>query len=108
MFEELPENAAPPRPPLAPPPGPVTGVRSILWNERELRAGWRLALFVLFCFLFLMLASGVLLLLRVPMSMRVSLTPGTMIAIEGTELGAALAAAAIMSLAEGRPFGVYG
>ena len=108
MFEHLPEHSSPPRPPLAPPPGSVTGARAILWNERELRAGWRLALFVLFCFLFLMLASGVLLLLHVPMSMRVSLTPGTMIALEGTELGAALAAAAIMSLAEGRPFGAYG
>jgi uncharacterized protein len=73
-----------------------------------LRAGWRLVLFVLFFFLFLMLASGLLLLLRVPMSMRVSLTPGTMLAVEGTELCAALAAAAIMGLAEGRPFSVYG
>lgn len=108
MFEQFPEPAAPPRPPLAAPPGPITGLRAIFWNERELRAGWRLLLFVAIFFLFLFLASGLLLLLHVPMPTRASLTPGTMFAVEGTELCATLAAAAIMSLAEGRPFGTYG
>jgi CAAX protease family protein len=108
MFEQFPEPAAPPRRPLATPPGPVTRLRAIFWNERELRAGWRLLLFVLIFFLFLFLASGLLFLLHVPMPTRANLTPVTMFAVEGTELCAALAAAAIMSLAEGRPFGVYG
>jgi uncharacterized protein len=108
MFEQTPEPAAPPRPPLVAPPGPSTKLRAVFWNDRELRAGWRLLLFVLIFFLFLFLASGLLLLLHAPMPTRVSLTPGTMFAVEGTELCAALAAAAIMSLAEGRPFGSYG
>jgi membrane protease YdiL (CAAX protease family) len=108
IFEQTPESASPPRPPLAPPPGPVTGVRAIFWNEHELRAGWRLLLFILIVFLFIFLASGLALLLHLPVTMRISPTPGTMLAVECTELCAVLAAAAIMSLAERRPFGVYG
>src|ERR1700676_3667791 len=31
---------------LAPPAGPIDGARAIYWNERELRAGWRLLLYL--------------------------------------------------------------
>jgi membrane protease YdiL (CAAX protease family) len=108
MFEPPPENASPPRPPLAPPLGAVTWARAVFWNERELRAGWRLALFALFFFLFVLMGGFLLVVLRVPVSLRASVTPGGMLTQEALELFAALAAAAIMSLAEGRPFGFYG
>ena len=52
MFEQNAETTlqltAPPRPPLAPPSGAMGGIRTIFWNERELRAGWRLLVYLLF------------------------------------------------------------
>lgn len=114
MFEHPPEpqeNAplpSPPRPPLAPPLGPVTGAKAILWNERELRAGWRLAMFILFVLLFATVGTLVLIALKIPLALHGTITPASMAAQEGTQLFAVLAAAAIMGFAEGRPFGVYG
>lgn len=109
MFEQPTENIpTPPRPPLAPPPGPPTWAHRVFWNERELRAGWRLAMFLLFAIVFAAVGTGVLMLLRVPLLMRGGITPGAMIAQEGTQLIAILAAAAIMGLAESRPLGTYG
>jgi membrane protease YdiL (CAAX protease family) len=107
MFEQSPENA-PPRPPLAPPYGPVTSVTAVFWNERELRAGWRLAIFVLFFFLFVSVGSFLVAQSRLLEAARSSNSPGSMIVQEGVVLLAAVAAAAIMGLAEGRPFGSYG
>ena len=101
-------TAPAPRSLLAPPSGPVTGARAIFWNERELRAGWRLAVFVLLAFLF---ASGGLFLtlaLHVPQVPRNSVTPAALLAQEGIGFLATLAAAAIMALVERRPFGGYG
>jgi len=45
-FEQNPEKSIPKRSLFSPPAGPVDGVKTILWNERELRAGWRLVLYV--------------------------------------------------------------
>jgi membrane protease YdiL (CAAX protease family) len=108
MFEPSSESPSPPRPPLAPPVGPVTGARPIFWNEHELRAGWRLLVFVL---LFVLLALGgtfLTILLHLPQLPREGLTAATLLVQEGVEAVAALAAGAIMALLERRPFGKYG
>src|SRR5579871_587672 len=110
MFEHPQQGASPPppRPPLAPPPGSVTGVKAIFWNERELRAGWRLAIFILVVFLFAMVGTLILMALRAPLLTRGNIMPAAMMLQEGTQLIAVLAAASVMGLAEGRPFGAYG
>jgi membrane protease YdiL (CAAX protease family) len=107
MFEQSPENVSP-RPPLAPPNGPVTEVTAIFWNERELRAGWRLAIFALFFFLFLSVGSFLVTKSWLLEAARSSISPGSLMVQEGVALLAAVAATAIMGLAEGRPFGSYG
>jgi membrane protease YdiL (CAAX protease family) len=93
---------------LAPPVGPLTGAKRVFWNERELRAGWRFAIFVvlvaLLNFATMLLAAK----LHLPRVTLPSLTPGAMLVQEcGLFLCAAIATA-IMGLLEGRPFGVYG
>jgi uncharacterized protein len=107
-FELQPEAPMARRSHLAPPAGPVTGAKGIFWNERELRSGWRLAIFLL---LFAVLASGgvaVTLLLHLPQVTRASLTPGAMLIQEGIGFLATAAAAAIMAFLEVRPFSAYG
>ena len=107
-LELQPEAPAPPRSHLAPPAGPLTGARAVFWNERELRAGWRLAMFVLFV---VALASGgvaLTQLLRLPQVTRAGLTPGAMLIQESIGFLATAGAAAIMALLEVRPLGVYG
>jgi uncharacterized protein len=111
MFEPPQEQippSPPPRPPLAAPAGPVTGAKAIFWNERELRAGWRLAIFIFFVLLFATVGTLVLVALRVRLPIHGAITPAGMTAQELVQLIAVLAAAAIMGLAEGRPFGAYG
>jgi membrane protease YdiL (CAAX protease family) len=96
------------RPALAPPVDRLAGVNTIFWNERELRAGWRLVIFIV---LFVLFASaGVLLaiLLRLPRVTRTNITPLGLLVQEGVGMIAALLAAAVMSVLEGRPFGAYG
>jgi len=65
-------------------------------------------MFVLFFLLFLFLAGSLLTLLRFPMAMHGGITPGGMLVQEGAEFFAVLGAAAIMGVAEARPFGAYG
>lgn len=109
MFEQSQEPVPPPaRPPLAPPLGPVTGAKAIFWNEEELRAGWRLAIFIVLVLLFATLGTLVLVIRRAPLPIHGAFTPAGMIAQESIQFLAVLAASAIMSLAEGRPFGAYG
>jgi hypothetical protein len=79
----------------------------VFWNERELRAGWRLALFV---FLVMALASGgvaLALLLNLPQVTRTDLTPGATLIKDVIGFLATAAAAAIMAFLEGRPFSAY-
>jgi uncharacterized protein len=65
-------------------------------------------MFVLFFLLFLFLAGSLLTLLRFPMAMHGGITPGGMLVQEGAKFFAVLGAAAIMGVAEARPFGAYG
>ena len=106
-LEQNPEISAP-RPPLAPPQGPVTGARSILWNEREFRAGWRLLIFVLFLVLFIMVGTLLITALHFPTSAHGGFTATTLLVQEVAEAIAAFAAAAIMGMLEGRPWDSYG
>ena len=107
-FEQNPQSAASPRSHLAPPVGPVTGVKSIFWNEKELRAGWRLAIFVLFVALLASGGMGLVILLHLPLASRTAITPGAIFSQEIVTFLATLAATLIMGRLERRPFGVFG
>jgi uncharacterized protein len=107
-FERNPENFTPKRSFLAPPAGPVDGVKAVFWNESELRAGWRLLIYLV---LFGLLARGGIFIaaaLHFRQIMRASITPFGLMVQEGLGIFAALAAAAILGLFENRPFGTYG
>lgn len=107
-FEKKPEPQANPRSLLAPPGGTIDGPKAIFWNERELRAGWRLLIYLL---LFVTLASAAVYLtiaLHFPQVMRGNITAPAMLVQEGVGAIAAMAAAAIMGALEQRDFGVYG
>ena len=103
-----PGEPAPPRSHLAPPDGPVTGSLAIFWNERELRAGWRFAIFLLM--VFLLVSGGTILAvkLHLPMVSHASITPGAIFTQEVIMFLAALVATLVMGLLERRPFGTYG
>lgn len=126
-LELQPEAPSPRRSRLAPPAGSVTegfvfggligsilvafrarAMKAIFWNERELRAGWRLAMFVFFV---VALASGgvaLTQLLHLPQIMRAGLTPGPLLIQEVIGFLATAAAAAIMAFLEVRPVGAFG
>ena len=105
---ENPTPAPPRRSLLAPPAGPVVGVKAIFWNERELRAGWRLLIYFVL-FVFIVRAGGYLAAaLHVGLILRTSITPFGLTVRESVGLFAALGAGAIMGLLESRQFGTYG
>ena len=107
-FEKHPENSIPKRSLLAPPEGAADGIRAIFWNENELRAGWRLVIYVVLFGLFVVAGVFVSIRLHFPQLSRTSVTPSALLVQDGIGALAALAAAAAMSLLEGRPFGAYG
>jgi membrane protease YdiL (CAAX protease family) len=107
-FDQNPESQTQPRSLLAPPGGASGGPKTIFWNEREVRAGWRLLMYLL---LFVTFASAGIYLtvaLHFPQVMRGNITAPAMLVQEGVGALAAMAAAAIMGALEGRGFGVYG
>ena len=93
---------------LAPPEGPVTKATAIFWNERELRAGWRLAIFAVVVFLLASGGTALLVVLHLPFGSHGAITPGAIFTQESIMLLATLAATVIMGLLERRPFGTYG
>jgi membrane protease YdiL (CAAX protease family) len=103
-----PEPARAPRSLLAPPQGARTAVINIFWNERELRAGWRLAIFGLFIFALAMGGTGLILLLHLPVFGGGGITPGAILSQECIMLTATAGGTLFMSLLEQRPFGSYG
>jgi membrane protease YdiL (CAAX protease family) len=105
--EQIPDSSSL-RPPLRPPEGPITFARSIFWNDRELRAGWRLLIYLLLVVLFTLLGGYLARVLHLPQISRTSLTATSMLTQDGIGIVAALAAAALMGMLEGRPFGGYG
>jgi len=102
------ESAPQQRSALSPPGGKIGGATAIFWNEHELRPGWRLAIYLV---LFGLLASaGILLTIaaRLPQATQTNLRPSGLLVQEGIGMIAALLAAYVMGLLEGRHFGVYG
>jgi len=101
-------SATPGRSLLAPPPGTIGGIRTIFWNERELRAGWRLLIYFV---LFLAIGgagSFAALLLHLPIATSTGITATALLVHEIIALSAALAAAAILGVLECRRLGDYG
>jgi membrane protease YdiL (CAAX protease family) len=93
---------------LAPPPGALNGVGAIFWNEHELRAGWRLAIYFV-CFRALATAGVyAAVFLHLPQVSSTDPTASSLFGQEAILLVAAFAAAAILGLLEGRSFGAYG
>ena len=103
-----PESSVPKRSLLAPPGGNIDGPKAIFWNERALRAAWRLLIYLLFFFAFAGLGSSLAIRLHLPQATRTNMTAPAMLVEEAILVIAALAAAAILAVLEGRPFGVYG
>lgn len=107
-LQQNPEGALPPQIPMGPPDGPKRGLNAIFWNDREFRAGWRILVYLLLVVLFALAGVFLAAALHLPRVTRTALTPASMLVQESMMLIAALAAAAIMGLLEGRPFGAYG
>jgi hypothetical protein len=105
--EQIPDNPAQ-LPPLGPPQGLLSGTRVIFWNERELRAGWRLLVYLLLVVLFTLLGGYLAVALHFPQITRTSVTATSILVKDGIGIIAALAAAALMGKLEGRSFGLYG
>jgi len=93
---------------LAPPAGPIDGVRTIFWNEHELRAGWRLLIYIA---LFLAIGGAeslAALHLHLLTVTSTNITATGLLIQEVILLSSALAAAAIMGMLESHGFSAYG
>jgi uncharacterized protein len=107
-MEEKQAGSAPARSLLGSPAGALGGLGTIFWNERELRAGWRLVIYFV-CFGALTEAGiYTAILLHLPQVTRTDITAFGLLAQEGLLMFAAFAAAAVLGLLEGRRFGDYG
>jgi hypothetical protein len=93
---------------LAPPMGPIEGVRAIFWNERELRAGWRLSIYLAFVLAIAGAESFVAFHLHLLTVTTSNITATGLLIQEVILLCAALVAAAIMGKLESRGIGEYG
>jgi membrane protease YdiL (CAAX protease family) len=103
-----PESGTTARSLLAPPAGPIDGLRAIFWNQRELRAGWRLLIYIA---LFLAIGgaeSFAAAHLHVLAAASRNITVTGMLVQELILSSAAFAAAAILGALESRSFSDYG
>ncbi len=105
--EQLPENTGM-RSPIGPPQGPASHTTAIFWNDREFRAGWRLLIFLLFVVVIILSENFLISGLHLAQIVRAGFTATSMLIQEAFGIIAAFAAAAIMGMLEGRPFGGYG
>ncbi len=108
MPDSTTENLTPPRPLFAPPIGLDETVKSIFWNETELRSGFRLLLFFLLYLFFTQVLSYLRALLHLPRIGGGEITPLGVLTQELSWLVAAIGSAVLLAQAEGRRFGVYG
>jgi membrane protease YdiL (CAAX protease family) len=108
MFGLNPESTVPKRSRLAPPGGRIDGLMTIFWNEHELRAGWRLVIYLVIFLAFATGESALAFLLHLPQVTRTSISASGLLVQEALMMIAALAAAAALGMLEGRPFGIYG
>jgi membrane protease YdiL (CAAX protease family) len=81
-------------------------LQSLFQNERGLRAGWRLLVYIVFVFFLTVISGAVLRELVRPV--RGVFSPGYMAFMEGWSACVVFGAAVIMSRFERRPFGAYG
>jgi membrane protease YdiL (CAAX protease family) len=107
-FEPNLESPAPKRPLLAPPGGNIDGARIVFWNHRELRAGWRIVIYLLLFAAFMVAGFALASLLHLPRGTRTNITAWGLLVQEIMLVIATLAAAAVLGVLEGRPFGDYG
>lgn len=107
MDEQAPENPAP-QSPIGPPDGRIGHATSFFWNERELRPGWRLLVYLFLVVLFMLAGTFLMIVLHLPQVGRSGFTATSMLIQESAGIIATFAAAAIMGMFEGRPFGGYG
>ena len=102
------ESGTTPRSLLAPPAGSIEGIRIIFWNERELRAGWRLLIYVA---LFLAIGgaeSFAAAHLHLLTATSTNITVSGMLIQELILFSAAFLAATILGALESRSFSDYG
>ena len=103
-----PENSTTARSLLAPPTGPIDGIRVIFWNERELRAGWRVLIYLALCLGIGGAETFALVHLHLLNASSTNITATGLLVQEVTLLFAALAAAAVMGALESRGIADYG
>jgi uncharacterized protein len=108
MSESTPENLPTPQSLLAAPPGGDDTVKFILWNETELRAGFRLAIYFLLASVFGLIAIMLSRYLYLPRFGGGDMSPAPIFTQEFMLLLVAVAPAAILARLEGRHFGAYG
>lgn len=104
--DQIPESA--PQSAIAPPEGPRTRAQAIFWNDREIRAGWRLLIYALLTFLFMLGATFLTVILHLPQIGRTGITAPSLLLQEFIGVIATFLAAGIMGMLEARPFGGYG
>lgn len=97
-----------PRAVLAPPAGTPSPAHPIFWNAHELRAGWRLVIFLFVAVIVATIETLILIALHAPLTNRGVFTATSFLVSETSQLLALLAAARLMAAMEARPFGVYG
>jgi len=93
---------------LAPPVADIPLLKSALWNEHVLRAGWRLAIYVFFFGVIAAAASLLSIALHLPQVSRTAFRALGRLVQQAVGRVAAVAAAAILGRLEGRPLGAYG
>jgi uncharacterized protein len=99
---------APRRSLLSPPSGPVDGLKEIFWNPVELRAGWRLVIYIVLFAAFAGAGGFVILRLRLPPITAAGFTAYSLFVQELMSMLAAMCAAGVLARLEGRTFGTYG
>jgi membrane protease YdiL (CAAX protease family) len=102
------DASQPRRSPLAPPAGQLGPAELLLWNDRELRAGWRLLIFAVLIAVLNLAGFSLMAKLHLPKVTPVNLPPATLLIQESAVFLCAVIATAVMGFLEGRPFGVYG
>ena len=102
------DHQAPEPAPPALPAAPPTGIQVIFRNEKEIRAGWRLLLYLVLFVALLFAGSYAAAFLRLPQATPLEVTATGLLTQEAIAMLAALGAAAILGTLEGRRFGAYG
>jgi len=107
-LEQNPETTQNARLVIGPPEGINRLAKTIFWNEREFRAGWRLLIYLLLVILVTLVEAVLAKVLHLPQVNQSNITATSMLVREGTGAIAVLVAAGIMAMLEDRRFGVYG